>query len=338
MNPAAGKTFHFADFEGFAALRREAAADTPEARRAVARQFEALFLNQLLSQMRSAGQVEGGLFDDEQMQPYQSMHDQQLALSLASGRGIGLADSILRQFGETVDGTAVRPGTSEFGSDRLARFAPRRDGLQAPARVAGRDAGGFAPETPADFVAAVRPHAERAARKLGIAPDVLIAQAALESGWGRGQIAHADGRPSFNLFGIKATAGWRGDRVTVSTLEFVNGVPERRREQFRAYADLEAAFTDYVKVVGGQSRYAGALEAGTGEGYLRGLQSGGYATDPRYADKILAILRRGLPGGVYQVSAPPADNPGHPARTAPPGNADGAHGVPAAQAGRGFEL
>jgi flagellar protein FlgJ len=316
MNPATANSFHFADFEGFAGLRREAAADTPEARRAVAQQFEALFLNQLLQQMREAGRLADGLFDSEQTRPYQSMHDQQLALSLAQGPGIGLADAILRQFGETAGAALAPPIPSNTGSDRLARIARRFPESAASAVERLRGAGGapFRPETPADFVAAVRPHAARAARQLGIAPEVLIAQAALESGWGRAQIAHADGAPSFNLFGIKATSGWRGDRVTVSTLEFIDGVPERRREQFRAYANLGEAFADYVKVIAGQSRYASALAAGTGEGYLRGLQAGGYATDPHYADKILGILRRGLPGQTIQVSAGTADKVAQPER------------------------
>jgi flagellar protein FlgJ len=316
MNPNAAQTFNFADFQGFAALRREAAADTPAARRAVAQQFEALFLSQLLGQMRDASGVEGGLFDEEAIRPYQNMHDQQLALSLASGPGIGLAESVLRQLGDGAAAERPRPESGLANPDRLARIVrrPAADPI-APQRGEVTRGSPAADVSPAEFVTAIRPHAEQAARRLGIAPDVLIAQAALESGWGRGQIVHPDGRPSHNLFGIKATPGWRGDRVTVSTLEFVNGVPEQRREQFRAYSDLGAAFDDYVRIIGGQSRYDAALRAGTGEGYLRGLQAGGYATDPRYADKILSILRGGLPGRAVQVSAPAADNPQRPAAT-----------------------
>jgi flagellar protein FlgJ len=307
MNPAAARSFQFADFEGFAALRSAAAGDSPEARQAVAQQFEAMFLSQLLGQMRTSGMVEDGLFDEQGMRPYQSMHDQQLALSLARGPGIGLADSILRQLGGDGNAPQLRPESSLVNVDRLARVVRRPGAATLPAP------GGemrIADSTPAQFVAAVRPHAERAARQLGIAPEVLIAQAALESGWGRGQIVHADGRPSHNLFGVKATPGWQGERVTVSTLEFVNGVPERRREAFRSYAHLGEAFDDYVRVIGGQSRYDAAREAGTGEGYLRGLQAGGYATDPRYADKIIAILRGGLLGGPVQVSVRAADTSG----------------------------
>jgi flagellar protein FlgJ len=122
------------------------------------------------------------------------------------------------------------------------------------------------------------------------------------------------GRPTFNLFGIKADGDWQGARANVSTLEFVAGVPERRREPFRAYSSIAASFDDYVDFVKSRSRYAQALGAGTPEGYLRGLQAAGYATDPSYADKILDILDRGLPGAAAdavpygQLARASADN------------------------------
>ena len=312
MNPAVSGTFNFADFQGFAALRRDAVADTPDALLTVARQFEALFLQQLLAQMRQASPVaEGeGLLGSERMDGYQSMHDQQLALSLAQGGGIGLAESILRQLGDTTT-AQVSSRTPALTGRRAADVAgppSRTAALSAPAAAAG-----FA-ETPEEFVAAVRPHAQRAAARLGVPADALIAQAALETGWGRFPITREDGRDSFNLFGIKATPQWRGDTVRRATLEFVDGVPERRREAFRAYPDLARGFADYADVVADSPRYREALEADDAAGYLRGLQAGGYATDPHYADKILAILERGLPEtapGPFraaQVSPAPADN------------------------------
>lgn len=279
-------TFTFSDFQGFAALRRGAADDTPEAKRAVARQFEAMFLNQILSQMRSANAIDGGLFDAEKLKPYESMHDQQLALNLSQGRGIGLADAILRQLGET-------PAAP------ITRSAPN---------WGPRTRADFRPESPAAFVAALRPHAERAGRALGVDPDVLIGQAALETGWGRSQIKAIDGRSSFNLFGIKATGNWTGAKAVVPTLEFVDGVPERRVEPFRAYESLGQAFDDYVALISGQPRYRQALAATDGEQYLRALQAAGYATDPDYANKILSIVERGLPGRSAQGLAAVADS------------------------------
>jgi peptidoglycan hydrolase FlgJ len=302
VNPAIDQTFHFADFQAFSALRREAAQNTPEARRVVARQFEALFIQQMLAQMRQASEFEGGLFDAERMRPYQSMHDQQLALTLAEGRGIGLAEAILRQFG---DGPGAMP---ERQAPAVLRRSTRDAVAASQPSPATVPADPFRPGSPAEFVAQLRPHVERAAARLGVEPEVLIAQAALETGWGEHRIVAADGRDSFNLFGIKAAADWPGDAITVSTLEFVDGVPERRRERFRAYSGLAQAVDDYADLVSSRPWYRGALAAGTGEGYLRGLQAGGYATDPHYADKILAIIRRGLPGLAAQVSAVAADS------------------------------
>ncbi|MEQ8485043.1 MAG: flagellar assembly peptidoglycan hydrolase FlgJ [Pseudomonadales bacterium] len=307
MNPVVDQTFHFADFQAFSALRREAAQDTPEARRVVARQFEALFVQQLLAQMRQASEVDGGLIDNERLKPYQSMHDQQLALTLAEGGGIGLADAILRQLGEAPmsAGRELAAGLSLSPVRRtLEPAAPQRLRQQMPMAADGA----FRPATPEAFVDGLRPHVAPAARRLGVQPEVLIAQAALETGWGQHRIVAANGRDSFNLFGIKATSDWQGDTVTVSTLEFIDGVPERRRERFRAYSGLAEAVADYADVVASRPRYEQARAAGSSEGYLRGLQAGGYATDPLYADKILAILRRGLPGGAVQVSAAAADS------------------------------
>ncbi|MCC5863292.1 MAG: flagellar assembly peptidoglycan hydrolase FlgJ [Gammaproteobacteria bacterium] len=173
----------------------------------------------------------------------------------------------------------------------LARPAPEAEFRTVPAARAA-----FAPETPEDFVDAVWPHAERAARRLGVPADVLVAQAALETGWGQHMISDAAGENAFNLFGIKATGRWDGRQARVSTLEFVNGVPERRQEPFRVYDGLAQSFEDYVRLIESLPRYAEARTATTAADYARGLQAGGYATDPDYAAKILAIVERGLPG------------------------------------------
>jgi flagellar protein FlgJ len=306
-------TFNFADFQGFAALRRDAAKDTPEARRAVAQQFEAMFLNLLLTQMRDATEIKDGVIDEERLRPYQSMQDQQLALTLSKHGGIGLADSILRQLGEQPGSHIQRPNPGAMGLSRGAAIQRGREGASPdvapePATADSRatSPADFRPASPAEFVAAVWPHAQRAAAALGIDTEVLVAQAALETGWGARQIPAADGTTSFNLFGVKATGSWDGPHAQVPTLEYVDGVPERRRETFRVYASLEDGFSDYVRLVSG--RFQGARDAQNTEGYLRGLEAGGYATDPAYADKVLAILRRGLPGRSNQVPEPTADN------------------------------
>lgn len=318
MNTQFDAAFQFASFDGLAELRRGGAEDSPDARRAVAQQFEALFLNMMMKQMRSASAtIDGGLFDKDKSSVHESMLDQQMALSLSRGQGIGLTDAILRSLGGGASGTApVSRSSQGFGALGFVRGT--REGAAAGslsgashaaagslygASHAASAANGFAPQTPEDFVAAVWPHAERAAARLGVPPDVLVAQAALETGWGQHMIEGPRGEPSFNVFGIKANADWQGPRAVVATLEFEGGVPQRRNEPFRVYANLGEAFDDYVNVVGGRPRYAGAVASGTAEGYARGLQAGGYATDPDYASKIISIVERGLPGRGERTAA-----------------------------------
>ncbi|HEX6993031.1 MAG TPA: flagellar assembly peptidoglycan hydrolase FlgJ [Gammaproteobacteria bacterium] len=320
MTPEAAAAFTFTDFHGLAALKRDAARETPEAKRAVAQQFESLFLGLVLKEMRAAGTVGGGLFDGDGVRFYQDLYDRQLALALARGPGIGLADAIYRELGGEPAARDAAGGAQPASLDAAARTAsgalghmlggaPGRDvprapfGAAAPAD-ASHDALAASPEA---FVATLRPHAERAAEALGVDADVLIAQAALETGWGRHVIRAADGRSTFNLFGIKATGGWRGPRASVPTLEFVGGLPERRNESFRVYASIAESFDDYVALVRGSGRYRGAVGAETPETYVRALAAGGYSTDPAYADKVLAILERGLPGTPLKPERGPAD-------------------------------
>ena len=300
-------------------LRRAARAGEASAAREAAQQFEALFVNLMIKQMREAMPTDGGLFGGEGMKLYESMHDQQLSLALARRGGIGLAESIERQLlppAAARQGGDDEPRALQFPTHRLpARPAPlvsleRPEVVGAPAQAAppraavhrGRPApvegpGQAPPASPEEFVQRLLPHARRAAARLGVPAEVLIAQSALETGWGRHVMRDADGRSSHNLFGIKASGGWAGDRVRVSTLEYRDGVARREQATFRGYPDEAASFADYVRLVGDHPRYRQAVaNADSPEAYLRGLQEAGYATDPAYADKILSILNRGLPG------------------------------------------
>ena len=159
-------------------------------------------------------------------------------------------------------------------------------GEVAAARQAAASLGSHTPEA---FVARIWPEARRAASELGVDPRALVAQAALETAWGKRLPTHADGSSANNLFGIKAT-GWRGRSVTTGTHEYVAGVRQEQNASFRAYDSIGESFSDYVRLLKSNQRYAGALAAGTDVGgFARGLQRGGYATDPAYADKIAAI-------------------------------------------------
>ena len=311
-------SFNASNLQGLSALR--AAADTPDAKRAVAKQFEGLFLNLMLKQMRSASAIDGGLFDNQRLELQQSMFDEQIALTLARGRGIGLADSILRSLGgdpgalPTSNGSDVTLATGPGiplpltgTSNATGRGANNDEPAQTDKLFARADRGRTLPaHTRETFVQALWPHAEEAAKALGTSPDVLVAQAALETGWGRSQIRNQYGESALNVFGVKANSDWRGPRAVVSTLEFADGVMAPRKEPFRMYSSLGEAFDDYVGIIRGRARYAPALDAGSSEHYIRALQSAGYATDPDYADKVIGILRRGLPGR-DQVRPVPAD-------------------------------
>lgn len=254
-------TAHFADFGRFASLRAGADRHDPAALREVASQFEALFVQSLMKNMRGAELAEP-LFGSEQMDMYQDMFDQQLSLEMARGRGLGLADMLVRQLG----GGEAEPGAA--GSAAMPVWTD-----------------------PQAFVRDVWPHAERAGRELGVAPRALVAQAALETGWGAQVMRSPGGESSHNLFGIKAGPGWQGERVAKPTLEFEDGVARRRVEQFRAYPDLAAAFDDYAALLAGNDRYRPARGAGEDvTGFAAALQAGGYATDPRYAEKIGEVL------------------------------------------------
>jgi len=143
------------------------------------------------------------------------------------------------------------------------------------------------------FVADIAPAAEEAARRLGVAPELVVAHAALESGWGRKPLLQSGGGATHNLFGIKATGGWQGDVAEARTTEVQDGVPVGRTERFRSYPDQTAAFRDYAQLLLDNPRYRGALNAGAdARAFAEGLARGGYATDPAYAAKLASVAQR----------------------------------------------
>ena len=278
----------YTDFTQLARLRLQARQDRHGALEEAAKQFEAMFLELMLKQMRQASPGDP-IFASERTAFYREMYDHQLALHLSRQGSVGIADMIVRQLG---DGEAARPpAVSQPGLSRRAIPAgSTRKAAPKPAAPPPAPPPRF--DTPQQFIATLRPQAKEAAAALGVDPDLLLAQAALETGWGKRIIRHPDGRSSHNLFNIKAGRRWQGDRVLVGTLEYVDGVAVKKRAAFRAYDDYRHSFADYVSLLR-QPRYREALRhAGEPEKYLRALQQAGYATDPDYADKILRIYRR----------------------------------------------
>lgn len=259
---------------------------TPEAAREVAQQFEALFVQTMLKSMRAAMPGDA-LLGGQQEAQYQSLFDQQLAADLARSRGFGLAPIIEQQLltNMGLDPDQAQPQAVDASLNRYRR--PTIDSVNSPAL--GDKGPAF--ESPKAFVDAVWQAAERAAKRLGVATKALVAQAALETGWGRHVIRRGDGESSHNLFGIKAH-GWRGDSVKVNTLEYRDGVAAKELASFRAYGSLQDSFDDYVRFIENNPRYQKARDAAAdAERYLHELQEAGYATDPAYAEKISRIMQ-----------------------------------------------
>lgn len=309
MVAAADSAFVYTDLQGLAGLRQQARQDSPEAVKEAAKQFEAVFIQMMLKSMRAASPSEdGGIMDSDQTRLYRDMYDQQIALSMAQQGKLGLADTIARQLGGEGVNPPARPTSPEIVGDPLAtlRQVERiRSNVAMPvAATPARPAAArtenpdfpvsdapYKPGSPVAFVRRMWPHAQEAARRLGVAPEVLIAQAAHETAWGRSVPRFADGRTSHNLFGIKASRGWTGERVVNSTFEFINGVAVRLKDGFRAYPSYADSFNDYVRFLQVNPRYSQALESvGDGFSYLRELQRAGYATDPKYARKIQGLM------------------------------------------------
>lgn len=149
------------------------------------------------------------------------------------------------------------------------------------------------PDHVREFQQRVGKHADEASRETGIPAKFMLGQAALESGWGKREMFNADGSKSHNLFGIKATAGWKGKTVDAVTTEYVNGVPTAKREKFRAYDSYADSFRDYAKLLSKNPRYENVLAQTTdASSFAKGLQRAGYATDPHYASKLTRIINQ----------------------------------------------
>ena len=287
INNDLSATSVYTNFEGFAELKLAAKKDSPEALQKVAEQFEAIFLQMLLKQMRDSSLGEG-IFDSDKTRFYQDMFDQQLALTMSEKRGIGIADSIVRQLQHTLKSDTI-------DADREMKPLPARrefsHAMSQPSADHGPKAQAF--KTPEDYINAMRPYAKQAAEKLGVPVGVLLAQSALETGWGQKLIRHHDGSNSHNLFGIKADERWSGDKVRVASLEYRNGIAKKEYSDFRVYNSFEDSFNDYVDFIKSNTRYQQALERANDSGeYIKALQEAGYATDPNYADKVMTILER----------------------------------------------
>ena len=273
--------------QGLDALRLQAKQDGGrESLHAAAAQFESYFMQMMLRSMRQTLSQDGP-FDSRETKTFTDMYDQQIAQNISKGRGIGLADMLTQQMqGKAGIAVAASPAVQKpLTLQTSAAVAPAT--APAPVPVAATDT----PLTADNFVNKLWPHAVDAATELGVSPHVLLAQAALETGWGKHELQGSSGN-SYNLFNIKAGKNWIGATVSANTTEYVNGKPVTQSASFKAYGSYGEAFADYARQIKTNPRYAGAMAQGSNaEGFVRGLQTGGYATDPMYADKILRVIK-----------------------------------------------
>jgi peptidoglycan hydrolase FlgJ len=253
----------YTDVNGLSALKQNPT--SPQAINAVAQQVEALFLQMMLKSMRDATAAEDP--DSNEMGMYQDMFDKQVALSISQHTDLGIGKLLKRQLTER----AAAAGASSL-SKGTAQDRP-------------------AASTPEDFVNRLLPPIHRVASALNLNPQALLAQAALETGWGQRMPRNADGSSSNNLFGIKAGEDWRDARATADTVEVLNGVASTRRTAFRAYGSIEESVNDFAKLLASSPRYREALSAGKdAQSYIASIGKSGYATDPEYANKLNQIL------------------------------------------------
>ncbi len=270
-----------ADARSLNNLKLQAGQKTPEAIQEAAKQFESLFMRELIKSMREAT-MKSGMMDSPGGDLGADLLDQQFAVQM-SGQPGGLSDLIAqqlsRQMGSTEPGAvdaykkpAATPISALSKASSIAAYG-------AQAATATTSQGGF-----------VQRHTQAAAaveKTSGIPASYMVGQAGHETGWGKHEIKMKGGAPSFNLFGIKAGAGWTGKVAEVTTTEYVNGVAKKMVAKFRAYDSYEASFRDYARLITQTPRYAQASQqTGSVQAFASGLQKAGYATDPDYAAKL----------------------------------------------------
>jgi flagellar protein FlgJ len=298
------------DFGGLNSLRRGVAegANAPVAdQKKVAHRFEALFIQQFLKQARQAV-PSNGPFDSQQTRMARSLADQQMSMQLATP-GLGLARALLAQIqagrtsagAQDADGAQRELTPSSRVPDMKSSIGPAPGELPSIASLlkllnahtltgAVFNAVKEAPQHIRDFVAEMSGAANIASNESGVPAKLILSQAALESGWGRHEIRGTDGEASHNLFGIKATPGWKGKVVNVLTTEYVDGQAQKVVQPFRAYDSYADSFADYARLISQSPRYSGVMTAPTAEDAARQVQASGYATDPNYAQKLISIM------------------------------------------------
>ena len=282
-------------------LKLQSGKSSPEAIKETAKQFESLFMRELVKSMREAT-MKSGMLDNAGTDLGNDLMDQQLAVNM-SGQPGGLSDLIAqqltRQAGIKADGSAAGPGaegaasapgkpvtligaTTVYTQTTLKRTPSPSDATLHAARLK------HAPtESQINFVSQHSDAASKVEKATGIPASFMLGQAGHETGWGRHQIKTRNGEPSFNLFGIKAGPNWNGKVAEVTTTEYVHGTPQKTVARFRAYDSYEDSFKDFARLISDSPRYAKVrTQTQSAQAFASGLQKAGYATDPEYAAKL----------------------------------------------------
>ncbi|UYW75065.1 flagellar assembly peptidoglycan hydrolase FlgJ [Pseudocitrobacter faecalis] len=282
------------DAQSLNELKAKAGQDPQANLRPVARQVEGMFVQMMLKSMREA-LPKDGLFSSDQTRLYTSMYDQQIAQQMTAGKGLGLAEEMVKQMQAQKEPSAtVAQVPMKFDLQTVTSF--QNDALTQMVRKAlpKTSGGSDAPLSgnSKDFLAKLALPAQVASEQSGIPHHLILAQAALESGWGQRQIRRENGEPSYNLFGVKASGNWKGPVTEITTTEYENGEAKKVKAKFRVYGSYLEALSDYVGLLTRNPRYAAVTNASTAEQGAQALQNAGYATDPQYARKLTNMIQQ----------------------------------------------
>jgi flagellar protein FlgJ len=267
--------------------------DPENALKAAAKEMEGLFVQMMLKSMRDAG-FKDGLFNSQQTDMFTSMYDQQLSRDIAAQGGIGLAEVMFRQ----LSGEPWKMDAQKIQGDITAPVTLARKNVQTVlptgntnelAAIVEKSRSWISGD---NFISRIISSAVETARKSGIPHQIIIAQAALESGWGKKEIPTTEGTPSYNLFGIKASSDWKGKTSEITTTEFVDGIAKKVKAKFKVYESYAHGLDDYTRLLTNNPRYEKVVGATSPNQAAHNLQASGYATDPNYAKKLIKIIER----------------------------------------------
>jgi flagellar protein FlgJ len=282
------------DVRSLESLKSSSSASPKAAIRETAKQLESLFMQELMKSMR-ASTMSTGMLDNQATEMGTSMLDTQFAGQM-TGRPGGLSDLIVRQLERQmgVQGDGMAEASLRM-SPTLRQAMDSQVAAGAAKSTAAAPASGKRLSASEQFILKHQAAAQEAQASTGMAASHILGQAALESGWGKREIRMKDGTPSHNLFGIKATASWKGKVAEVSTTEYIGGVAHKVTAKFRAYDSYADAFKDHARLLSQSPRYSQTVaQADTASGFAKGLQKAGYATDPAYADKLTQVINTAL--------------------------------------------